>query len=87
MTAPRPEARERMKDTLWVTDAEMIRRLGVPEKVIRPVIKALDEKRGSGFPPKKKLFGYRRYWPAVLAYFDRVGGLTMDAPQRRERHG
>jgi hypothetical protein len=25
-------------ETLWITDAEMIRRLGVPEKVARPAL-------------------------------------------------
>lgn len=76
----RPEPRE----TLWVTDAELIRRIGVPEKIARQAIRALDAQRGSGFPQKKKLWGDRRYWPAVRAYLDRTNGLSIDAsPSRR----
>ncbi|WP_316196869.1 winged helix-turn-helix domain-containing protein [Bradyrhizobium sp. SZCCHNS3053] len=61
--------------TLFVTDAEMIRRLGVPEKVARAAIRALDRDRGSGFPPKQRLWGDRRYWPAVRQWFDLRHGL------------
>lgn len=62
--------------TLWVTDAELIRRSGIPEKVMRVAIHTLDHDRRSGFPQKQKLFGDRRYWPAVVAYFDRIGGAA-----------
>ena len=62
-------------ETLYVTDAEMIRRMGVPEKIARSVIKQLDAKRASEFPQKSPLWGNRRYWPAVRAYLDRHGGL------------
>lgn len=81
MTAPRPETLEREKDKLYVTDAELIRRLGVPEKMARQVIRELEAK--SGFPRKQKLWGDRRYLPAVLAYLDRINGLTMAPPSRR----
>jgi hypothetical protein len=54
---------------LWVTDAELIRRLGVPEKIARATIRMLDSK-SSDFPKKQKLWGDRRYWPAVAGYFD-----------------
>jgi len=74
--------------TLWVTDAELIRRLGVPEKLARQAIRALDALKNSGFPQKSKLWGGRRYWPAVRAYLDRTNGLKIDVPQVRERrHG
>jgi hypothetical protein len=63
------------RDTLYVTDAELIRRMGVPEKIAREAIRALDANRASGFPQKQKLFGDRRYWPACKAYFDRASGL------------
>jgi hypothetical protein len=64
------------RDTLYVTDAELIRRMGVPEKIAREAIRALDANhRVSGFPQKQKLFGDRRYWPACKAYFDRASGL------------
>jgi hypothetical protein len=70
-------------DTLYITDAELIRRMGVPEKIARQAIRELDRNRASGFPKKQALFGDRRYWPAVKAYLDRLNGIKMDAPQRR----
>lgn len=72
-------------DTLWVTDAEMIRRLGVPEKVAREAIRLLDHNpTKSRFPQKNKLWGNRRYWPAVKAYFDQGNQLQFGAaPTRR----
>jgi hypothetical protein len=89
MTAPAPETIEREQSKLYITDAELIRRLGVPEKIARAVIQELDDKtKQTGFPQKQKLWGGRRYWPAVKAYFDRTNGLTIDAqPPRRQRHG
>jgi len=48
-----------------VTDAELIRRLGVPEKIAYAAIHALDRDKGSGFPQKQAVWGKRRYWPAV----------------------
>lgn len=72
------EPRERDTESLWVTDAEMIRRLGVPEKIARERIRVLDvDPRRTGFPQKNKFWGNRRWWPAVLAYFHQVGGVTM----------
>lgn len=55
---------------LWVTDAELIRRIGVPEKIARQTLREMD-RLPSGFPPKVPLWGNRRYWPAVRAFFDR----------------
>jgi hypothetical protein len=71
MTAPGPVTVDREKDKLFVTDAELIRRLGVPEKAARAAIYMLDRKGDSVFPPKLALWGDRRYWPAVRAWFDR----------------
>jgi hypothetical protein len=73
------------RETLWVTDAELLRRAGYSEKKGRRILDALDNDRRSGFPPRVKLWGNKRYWPAVKVYFARVGGLTMDAPQSKER--
>lgn len=69
--------------TLWVTDAELIRRSGVPEKVAREAIRTLDRNPASGFPRKQKLWGDRRYWPAVKAYFERYNAGKMTAPPTR----
>lgn len=55
--------------SLWVTDAELIRRMGVPEKIARATIREMD-RLPSGFPPKEALWGNRRYWPAVRAFLD-----------------
>ncbi len=63
------------RETLYVTDAELIRRLGVPEKVAREALRMFDRDRRAGFPQKEKLWGDRRYWPAVRAYFDRTRTL------------
>ena len=75
--------------TLYVTDAEMIRRMGVPEKIARRRIRDLDARhQTTGFPQKQKLWGDRRYWPAVKAYFDRESGLNMGtSANQRVSHG
>lgn len=72
MTAPSPETLEREQDKLWLTDAELMRRLGLDPKIARPAIRGLDANPMSGFPKKQKLWGDRRYWPAVKSYFDRT---------------
>lgn len=84
MTQPLPDALEAEKDKLWLTDAELIRRMGVPEKTAREAIRMLDAQR-KGFPQKQKVWGDRRYWPAVQAYFDREYGGTFVPIQRKER--
>src|SRR5262245_25296584 len=79
-------------ETLFVTDDELVRRLGVPEKVAAPIIHERDNKP-SGFPKKQDLWGGRRYWPAVLAYFERVYGVQPQigaarvAPESPGRNG
>lgn len=84
MTMPAADTLEREKDKLWVKDSELIRKLGVPEKVGYETLRMLDAK-GAGFPKKQKLWGDRRYWPAVKAYFDRQYGVKVDASQRRDQ--
>lgn len=70
--------------TLWITDAELIRRIGVPDKIARATLRELDRNPHSGFPQKQKLWGDRRYWPAVKAYFDAtMGGAARVAPEPR----
>jgi hypothetical protein len=71
------------KEALYVTDAELIRRMGVPEKIAREAIRMMDGNPRSGFPKKNALWGNRRYWPAVKAYLDRSAGLNSPVPQRR----
>jgi hypothetical protein len=72
------------RDTLYITDAELIRRLGVPEKIARVTIRSLDGNPQSGFPRKSPLFGDRRYWPAVKAYLDSLNRVdTIQATSYR----
>jgi hypothetical protein len=73
------------RETLWITDAELIRRLGAPEKIAREALRALDAAQ-SGFPKKQKLWGDRRYWPAVKAYFDASYGAARLIPENRIPH-
>jgi hypothetical protein len=72
-----------MADCDWVTDAELIRRIGVPEKKARVQLRELDRK-ASGFPRKQKSWGDRRYWPAVKAYFDRMYASTVSGSSTTE---
>lgn len=86
MTQPKEATLEREKDVdLYVTDAQMIRKLNVPEAVIRPVIKMLDADPKKGFPKKDPLFGGRRYWPKVRAWFDDYNRFNMQPPQQRRQ--
>lgn len=73
MTAPAPQTLKREKDKLYLTDAELIRRLGVPERLARATIQQLEAK--ANFPRKQALWGGRRYWPAVKAYLDKTNGV------------
>jgi hypothetical protein len=75
MTVPSERTLEREKDKLYLTDAELIRRLGVPDRILRPILPELENKHG--FPRKQALFGNRRYWPAVKAWLDKHNGLPV----------
>jgi hypothetical protein len=85
MTTPAAETLEREKDKLYLTDAELIRRLGVPDRTLRTMLPALESK--FGFPPKQPLFGGRRYWPAVKTWLDKHNGLTVGLPKQSRRDG
>lgn len=87
MTMPSPETLEREKDKLYLTDRELIRKLGVPVKMGKAVLAVLDREKRHGFPPKLQTWGGRRYWPAVKAFLDRTGGLTMVPSQGIKDHG
>lgn len=82
MTMPAEPTLEREKDKLYLSEAELIRRLGVPEKIMRPMLPGLESK--FGFPKKQPLFGGRRYWPAVKAWLDKHNGLMVDTPPTRK---
>lgn len=70
-------------NTEWVTDAELIRRSGIPEKKLRPILRALDANPRSGFPPKDKLWGDRRHWPSVKAYWKAEQERKIEASKIR----
>lgn len=68
---------------LWVTDTEIVEALGVPADVAMTAIRTLEKDPRNGFPKKWKIWGDRRYWPAVKAYFDQHYGPKMTSPTRR----
>jgi hypothetical protein len=82
MSMPSADTLDRT-ETLYVTDAELIRRMGVPERSARAILRAFDRDPKSGFPRKDKFFGDRRYWPAVKAYLDKRNRVNMEAPIQR----
>ena len=83
MTKPAADTLERERDKLWISDAELVRWLGAPEKLGYEMIRSLEAK-DPAFPKKQKLWGERRYKPAIKAYFDRLYA-NGSVPQQRER--
>lgn len=81
---PAPRSRTK-RGGLFVTDAELIEKLNVPENIARPRLKMLDADKTLGFPQKSRFWGGRRYWPAVQAWLDRQNGLNLDAPHERRQ--
>lgn len=79
----------------FVTDAELLRALHIPEKVGYVAIAELERQtaRGVGaFPRKDPLFGNRRYMPAVRRWLENRYGMTsqsLEAPDGPENlsHG
>jgi len=64
---------ENTTEKLWVTDEELLAQAeqrGIPAKFMRPALDRFTKERTSGFPAKDPLYGNRRYWPAVLEYWD-----------------
>jgi hypothetical protein len=56
---------------MFVTDAEIRRRLNLPEKVWRRMLRELDKRKPGRrpFPRPVALAGNRRWWPDVESYF------------------
>ena len=83
MTSPSPDTLEREREKLYVTDAELVRRIGLPDKDGYMLIRMFDENPAKyGFPQKSKLMSGRRYWPKVKAWFDKYEGLN---PQEQRK--
>ena len=78
---PWPLADKSADEGVFISDAEMYRRLGVSPRIGRMAVLALER---TGFPPKLPLWGNRRYWPAIRAFLDRHYGAV---PYNRFRHG
>jgi hypothetical protein len=81
-----PDVQARLDDatasrTLFVTDAELIRRLGLPEEIAQPMLAEAEEKHG--LPGKRQIWGDRRYWPAVKAWLDRTCSAEPAEPRPR----
>ncbi len=77
-----PAERSKLRrDVLFVSDTEMLRRIGISEKIGRVAIRELEKRQV--FPPKDPLFGNKRYWPAVRAFLDARSGLGMEPPQAK----
>jgi hypothetical protein len=57
-------------DGLYLSDRQIIRRLGFGEKFGRRVLHELDKAHPgrARYPQKDPLFGNRRFWPAVLKW-------------------
>jgi hypothetical protein len=57
-------------DGLYLSDRQIIRRLGFAEKFGRRVLHELDKAHPgrARYPQKDPLFGNRRFWPAVLKW-------------------
>lgn len=67
-----------MDDDAFVTDKEIAWRWGVSEKIARAAICVLE--KHPGFPPRDKLLGNKRYWPAVKAFMRARYGLIIAPP-------
>lgn len=63
----------------FVTDSEMLERLNLTPKVGKPAIDVLD-RRDPSFPKPDPLFGGKRYWPAVVAWFRARYGVIDGKP-------
>lgn len=62
---PRTDRPTNVRGGLFVSDAELYRRLGVGPRTGRLAVQALE--RSGQLPKKDPLFGNKRYWPAVIA--------------------
>lgn len=58
---------------VFVTDAEIIRRLGLGRDAGRRTLHMLA--RLKEFPQKDPLFGNRRFWPSVVQFLNRRHGV------------
>lgn len=70
---------------LFITDGELIALMGVPPDVARSRLAEMDQKPTVySFPPKQKVWGDRRYRPAVEAWFEAQYRLKINTSKLRE---
>ena len=69
--------------TLFVTEAELIQRLGVPDQLAQAILQDFDANHPA-LLEKQKVWGDRRYWPAVKAWLDKTCGLELAKPRPRK---
>jgi hypothetical protein len=60
-------------DTLFLTESEIAKRIGLNADQFKNALPALQR---IGFPQPDPLFADRRYWPAIQAFLDRRAGLA-----------
>jgi len=88
-TLQRPDTerkpREAKRGGLFVTDAELLERLGIPEKIGYEALHMLDKDPRKGFPAKDPFWGGRRYWPAVRKFLDDTQAPRLSASANRGR--
>src|ERR1700676_4714296 len=65
---PKHDRASNVREALFVSDAEVYRRLGVGPRTGRIAIMMME--KGGLFPKKDPLFGNKRYWPAVAKAID-----------------
>jgi hypothetical protein len=63
----------------FVSDTELLTRLNVSKKVGMPAIDVLT-RHDPTFPKPDPLFGGKRFWPAVRAWFHARYGVKTDKP-------
>lgn len=71
--------------SLFVTDEELIARLGLPKgsRGTRVLVELTKQRNRAPFPKKDPLFLDRRYWPAVLQWLNDYFGVRDNAEAGR----
>lgn len=57
---------------LWVLDDELADKIHVPRDTFRRAMMMYDSDPTSRFPKKEKLYGDRRFWPAIWDFWTEV---------------
>ena len=85
LTHTERKPRTKTRGGLFVTDTELIEKLKVPARTARQALEMLNKDGRTGFPPKQKLWGDRRYWPAVEQWLTANSGLILAPSPRRDK--